>query len=131
MFVSSLGDYDILCYEDNETNRMKESLDVFNEIVNGEWFKKTHIFLLFNKNDVFKRKIQSSDLKIAFDDYEGGLNYDKALKFITQKFLELNKYDPNRIHISTICATDQKDVGSKFEEIANQLITNFKSTKLL
>jgi len=58
MFVSSLGDYDLVCYEDDSTNRMKESMEVFEEIVNGEWFKKTHIFLLFNKIDVFSKKFK-------------------------------------------------------------------------
>jgi guanine nucleotide-binding protein G(i) subunit alpha len=131
MFVSSLGDFDLLCYEDDSTNRMKESMEVFDEIVNGDWFKKTHIFLLFNKIDVFSRKIKTTDLSVAFKDYDGGLDYEKSLKFVTQKFLDLNKFDKSRIHVSTITATDKEDIGKKFEEIANLLISNFKSTKLL
>jgi guanine nucleotide-binding protein G(i) subunit alpha len=131
MFISSLGDYDLLCYEDDSTNRMKESMDVFEEIVNGEWFKKTHIFLLFNKIDVFTKKIKTTDLTVAFKDYKDGKDYDKALKYVTERFLDLNKHDQNRIHVSTITATDQKDIGTKFEEIANLLISNFKSTKPL
>jgi guanine nucleotide-binding protein G(i) subunit alpha len=37
IFVTSLSEYNQKCYEDDETNRMKESLLVFDEIVNSRW----------------------------------------------------------------------------------------------
>jgi len=66
IFVSALSDYDLTCYEDNETNRLNESLSVFEDIVNGNWFKDKTIFLIFNKIDIFQKKIEKSTLKKFF-----------------------------------------------------------------
>jgi GTPase SAR1 family protein len=78
IFVASLSDYDQKCYEDDVTNRMMESLDLFDEIVNGNWFKNTTIMLFLNKTDVFREKIKKTDLKVCFDEYDGGCDYEKA-----------------------------------------------------
>lgn len=74
IFVVSMSDYDQKCYEDDITNRMAESLDLFDEIVNGNWFKNTHVMLFLNKVDLFKKKIQHTDLNVCFPDYDGKYN---------------------------------------------------------
>merc|ERR1719229_1850410 len=38
LYVVALSEYDQLCYEDNETNRVLEALDLFEDISNSEWF---------------------------------------------------------------------------------------------
>jgi len=38
IFVSSLSEYDLKCYEDDQTMRMKESLFLFDEITNSKFF---------------------------------------------------------------------------------------------
>jgi hypothetical protein len=98
--VTSLSEYNQKCYEDDETNRMKESLLVFDEICNSRWFISTPIILLLNKEDLFYEKIKTTDLKICFPNYEGnqflnnkdGCDEKSALKYITGKFLEKNKF---------------------------------------
>ena len=76
-------------FEDESVNRMTESLELFEEIVNSKWyakisklpslrgltvdqrFTKTAIILFLNKSDLFKEKIKRSDLRLLFKDYQG------------------------------------------------------------
>lgn len=80
IFVTSLSEYDQKCYEDNETNRTKESLLLFDEIINSRWFAQTNVIVFFNKDDLFKEKIKKVDLKVSFPDYDGkNTNYSKFI----------------------------------------------------
>jgi hypothetical protein len=45
LFVVSLSEFDQVCYEDNNTNRMHESLLLFEEVCANRFFNKTHIIL--------------------------------------------------------------------------------------
>src|SRR5690606_8635150 len=71
VFVQALSEYDLKCYEDNTTMRIKESLQLFDEIVNNKVFQNIPILLFFNKVDLFMEKIQERDLTVCFQDYQG------------------------------------------------------------
>lgn len=93
-------------YEDEKVNRLLESLELFAEIANSKWFTKTAIILFLNKSDLFREKIQTKDLNILFDDYTGGCNYEKGVKYIQDKFVSLNKNPNKKIFAHITCATD-------------------------
>lgn len=101
-------------------------MDLFDEVVNGNWFKEKTIMLVFNKIDIFKTKIAKTDLSCCFEDYDGGKNYDNASKFIEKKFLELNKFDPKRIHTFFTCATSTESVKNVFDQIQKLLVETQK-----
>lgn len=54
--------YDQVLEEDEQMNRMEESLNVFDEICNSEWFRNTPIILFLNKKDLLEQKIKEHDL---------------------------------------------------------------------
>jgi len=56
LFVSSLSEYDQLLYEDGKVNRMDESLKLFSEIGDSQYFENAPIILFLNKSDIFKKK---------------------------------------------------------------------------
>ena len=60
-----------LLYEDNETNRMHESLNLFASIVNNIYFESKPFIVFFNKFDLFEEKIKTSSLARFFSDYQG------------------------------------------------------------
>ena len=99
------------------TNRMTESLDLFEETINGQVFKDTQIILFLNKTDVFKEKIDKTDLNVCFPEYDGGRNFDKACRFIEQKFLVLNKFDLDRIITHFTCATNTDNIKNAMEDV--------------
>lgn len=57
--------------EDEEMNRMIESMKLFDSICNSKWFVETSIILFLNKKDLFEEKIQRSPLTICFPEYTG------------------------------------------------------------
>jgi GTPase SAR1 family protein len=125
LFVVSLSDYDQKCYEDDITNRMNESLDVFEETINNQLFKNTSIILFLNKTDIFRTKIAKKDLKICFPEYTGGCDFEKACRFIETKFMDLNKFDPDRLHTHFTCATNSNDIKLVFEDMKKEVLADY------
>ncbi|KAL0484859.1 guanine nucleotide-binding protein G(o) subunit alpha [Acrasis kona] len=124
IFVASMSDFDQKCYEDDVTNRMVESLDLFDEIVNGSWFKDTVVILFLNKTDIFRNKIQNTDLRDCFPDYTGGCDYLQAEKYILQKYLSLNKFSHSRIYSYFTNATNPENVKDVFEKVKRNIVDN-------
>lgn len=63
--------YDLVLAEDEEMNRMIESMKLFDSICNNKWFVETSIILFLNKKDLFEEKITKSSLTICFPEYQG------------------------------------------------------------
>lgn len=115
-YLASLNDFDLLCYEDNSQNRMLESLNAFGEFINGDNLLKD-VFLIFTKIDVFKNLLETKDLSSVFEDYHDGKDWEKALDFITKKFVERNHGHRSRLHVYTINLMNIDDVTTLFEKI--------------
>jgi GTPase SAR1 family protein len=130
LFVASLSEYDQKCYEDDTTNRMKESLLLFDEICNLKYFLDTSMILLLNKTDLFGQKIKERDLSSTFPEYDGGKDFDNAIKFIRERYEELNKHkDSKQIYTNFCCATDTDNFSKVFNSIKEILLN--KSLKNL
>lgn len=71
--------YDLVLAEDEEMNRMIESLKLFDSICNSKWFVETSIILFLNKKDLFEEKIKRSPLTICFPEYTGNININITL----------------------------------------------------
>ena len=87
LFCTALSEYDLTLEEDGMTNRMIESLDLFDGICNNRLLRKKSMMLFLNKIDLFEIKILSSPLKCYFPDYNGPDGSSKeAISFIKSKF---------------------------------------------
>lgn len=71
IFCVALSGYDLVLAEDEEMNRMIESMKLFDSICNSKWFVETSIILFLNKKDLFEEKIVRSPLTICFPEYSG------------------------------------------------------------
>ncbi|KAJ0068420.1 hypothetical protein NL108_008381, partial [Boleophthalmus pectinirostris] len=69
IFCVAMSAYDLVLAEDEEMNRMHESMKLFDSICNNKWFTETSIILFLNKKDLFEKKIQHSPLTICFPEY--------------------------------------------------------------
>jgi len=124
IFVTSLSEYDQTLFEDGTTNRMLESLKLFDEVCNSRWFKDSHIILFLNKTDLFREKIKKYDPKdYCFPDYEGGLDYTKALGYIEESFLKKNSIN-RKIYIQNTCATDTENISFVFKAVKDIVFHN-------
>jgi len=128
VYVFSLNDYDLLCYEDDKTNRLTESLTEFEKIVNSEWFQKAAIVLVMNKYDLFKEKIKKVPLSDFHKDYDGGEDYTKATTYIENLFKAKNNYDKDRIFSVPSQNTDRKAFVEVFGNIT-KIVSEYLNKK--
>jgi hypothetical protein len=82
LFVAAISEYDQVLYEDENTNRMVEALNLFEEICNSRWFRETSIILFLNKRDIFSEKVAKVPLTVCFPDYDGDNSYQHACDYI-------------------------------------------------
>uniref|UniRef100_A0A0D9S6I7 G protein subunit alpha transducin 2 n=1 Tax=Chlorocebus sabaeus TaxID=60711 RepID=A0A0D9S6I7_CHLSB len=126
IFCAALSAYDMVLVEDDEVNRMHESLHLFNSICNHKFFAATSIVLFLNKKDLFEEKIKKVHLSICFPEYDGkpGNNsYDDAGNYIKSQFLDLNmRKDVKEIYSHMTCATDTQNVKFVFDAVTDIII---------
>ncbi|KAF0971641.1 hypothetical protein FDP41_009864 [Naegleria fowleri] len=126
LYVSSLSEYNQLCYEDESTQRLNESLYLFEDVCNNRWFKDTDIILFLNKTDVFKEKIETlRDLSKYQPEYTGN-DYESAREFIKNKFLEKNHNAERNIYTEFTCAVETENLGKQFVECISKVLQKRK-----
>uniref|UniRef100_A0A672KR23 Guanine nucleotide binding protein (G protein), alpha inhibiting activity polypeptide 2a n=2 Tax=Sinocyclocheilus grahami TaxID=75366 RepID=A0A672KR23_SINGR len=125
IFCVAMSAYDLVLAEDEEMNRMHESMKLFDSICNNKWFTETSIILFLNKKDLFEQKITHSPMTICFPEYAGANNYDEAAEYIRTKFEDLNKKkETKEIYPHFTCATDTKNVQFVFDAVTDVIIKN-------
>eukprot|EP01094_Clydonella_sp_ATCC50884_P006492 TRINITY_DN15707_c0_g1_i1.p1 TRINITY_DN15707_c0_g1~~TRINITY_DN15707_c0_g1_i1.p1 ORF type:complete len:355 (-),score=164.14 TRINITY_DN15707_c0_g1_i1:174-1238(-) len=122
IFCVATSEYDQKLYEDERVNRMHESITLFEEICNCQWFSETSIVLFLNKSDLFEEKIKHVDLAVCFDDYTGGCDKDAGLKYLKSKFCKLNKNPDKMIYVHVTCATDTENIRFVFKAVRDIVI---------
>ncbi|XP_034230656.1 guanine nucleotide-binding protein G(i) subunit alpha [Thrips palmi] len=125
IFCVALSGYDLVLAEDEEMNRMIESMKLFDSICNSKWFVETSIILFLNKKDLFEDKIDKSPLTICFPEYSGSDTYEEAAAYIQMKFENLNKKkDQKEIYTHFTCATDTSNIQFVFDAVTDVIIKN-------
>eukprot|EP00026_Physarum_polycephalum_P008575 Phypoly_transcript_08663.p1 GENE.Phypoly_transcript_08663~~Phypoly_transcript_08663.p1 ORF type:complete len:358 (+),score=63.37 Phypoly_transcript_08663:225-1298(+) len=122
IFFAALSEYDMKMYEDDITNRMHDSLKLFEEVCNSEFFRETAMILFLNKKDLFKDKIERVHLSVCFEDYTGPNSFDEGIKFISKKFLAVNQNVDKNIYIHVTCATDTEQVEAVFNAVKDIIL---------
>ncbi|CAP21244.2 Protein CBR-GOA-1 [Caenorhabditis briggsae] len=106
------------------TNRMHESLKLFDSICNNKWFTDTSIILFLNKKDLFEEKIKKSPLTICFPEYSGRQDYHEASAYIQAQFEAKNKSANKEIYCHMTCATDTTNIQFVFDAVTDVIIAN-------
>jgi len=129
IYCVALNEYDMKLMEDQNVNRMKESLELFGELCNSKWFTKTSIILFLNKYDLFEEKIKTTDLSILFPDYKDGPDPQKAKQFIQDQFIALKRSSDKNIYPHQTTATDTDKIKLVFE-VARKVIISQNFSQL-
>mmetsp|Transcript_26420 Transcript_26420/g.29428 ORF Transcript_26420/g.29428 Transcript_26420/m.29428 type:complete len:356 (-) Transcript_26420:73-1140(-) len=122
IFCVALSEYDLKLYEDNETNRMHESLRLFKEICNSKWFVDTSMILFLNKKDLFEEKIKHVPLTECFKDYPGPQEFEACSNHIRDKFVQQNENDKKQVYPHLTCATDTNHVKLVFNAVKDIIL---------
>jgi GTPase SAR1 family protein len=122
LFVAAISEYDQVLYEDENTNRMVEALNLFEEICNSRWFRDTSMILFLNKRDLFADKIKKVALSVCFPDYQSGNTYEAGTVFIKDQFESKNRNPEKQVYSHITCATDTDNVAAVFNAVKDIII---------
>ncbi|GAB5362050.1 hypothetical protein AAMO2058_000764900 [Amorphochlora amoebiformis] len=124
LFVSAMSAFNQTLMEDQKTNRLCESLMLFDEICNSRWFEGTSLILFLNKRDIFFKKIQRFAITDcpALESFSGDLtDFQETSTFIKEEFLLRNKTN-KCIYCHITCATDRANVGFVFSCVKDTVL---------
>jgi len=123
LFVAAISEYDQVLYEDENTNRIVEALNLFDEICNSRWFRETSMILFLNKRDLFQVKIKKVPLSRYFPDYTGSdKDYDACCEFLQTQFEAKNRNPDKQVYTHVTCATDTNNIAAVFNAVKDIII---------
>ncbi|KAJ7212758.1 heterotrimeric G-protein alpha subunit, GPA3-like protein [Mycena haematopus] len=123
IFCTALSEYDQVLEEERRVNRMRESLYLFESVINSRWFLRTSVILFLNKIDVFKRKLPKIPLGRYFPEYTGGNDLQKAAKYILWKFMQENRAKLT-VYPHVTQATNTKNIRLVFAAVKETILQN-------
>lgn len=112
IFLTAVSEFDQVLDEDECTNRIQESLRLFQTILEYNWFLNTTVILFLNKKDLLEEKVKRKKIKTYFPEFEGPEHdYDAAIEFFSEKFRSMNRFPKDRdIYIHPTDATDKENI---------------------
>uniref|UniRef100_A0A7N6BI51 GNAS complex locus n=1 Tax=Anabas testudineus TaxID=64144 RepID=A0A7N6BI51_ANATE len=134
IFVAASSSYNMVIREDNSTNRLRESLDLFRSIWTNRFLKTISVILFLNKQDVLADKILAGKSKLEdyFPEYN---NYQvppdavpdtdedpkviRAKFFIRDEFLRISTASGEGKHYCYphfTCAVDTENIRRVFQD---------------
>jgi len=94
IFMCALNEYDMVLEEDNKKNRLHESLKIWEKLTKSPHFYEASFVLLFNKCDIFEKKIKNKPLNKVFTNFDEFSNsqpstqteYENSWRYIEDLF---------------------------------------------
>ncbi|KAM4718123.1 guanine nucleotide-binding protein G(olf) subunit alpha isoform 2-T2 [Anableps anableps] len=134
IFVAASSSYNMVIREDNSTNRLRESLDLFRSIWTNRFLKTISVILFLNKQDVLADKILAGKSKLE-DYFPKYTNYQvppdsvpdagedpkvtRAKFFIRDEFLRISTASADGKHYCYphfTCAVDTENIRRVFND---------------
>ncbi|KAI9342659.1 guanine nucleotide binding protein, alpha subunit [Obelidium mucronatum] len=128
IYLVAISSYDQVCLEDSSTNRMVESMNLFDSICNHPLFKMTEMIVFMNKIDLFKEKLEKQPISQYFPTYQGPNTYESCSEYFASRFIALNLFPEKSIYLHFTWATDTKQIKAVLA-IVNHSILRGNLTK--
>jgi len=122
LFVAAISEYDQVLYVDENTKRMVEALNLFEEICNSRWFRETSMILFLNKRDLFGEKIKKVPLANFFPDYGGDNTFESCSEYLQEQFESKNRNPDKQVYTHITCATDTANIAHVFNAVKDIII---------
>jgi hypothetical protein len=96
IFVVGLDQYDQVMMEDGVTNRLRDSMELFEQMCSSPWFRSSSFLLFLNKSDIFKTKIRQVPLTVCFPNYTGDPHdFEETSQYIIDHFKSIHTHYVN------------------------------------
>jgi len=132
IFVASLTAYNQFLYEDEDVNRLGESLKLFGDLLNNDdTFDKACIVLFLNKSDLFTDMCKKTPISKCLPDYKGGNSEDEQYEYIKKLYISKLKKKPltknkeassRNVFTHKTCATNTDQIKIIFDAVNQYVI---------
>jgi len=134
IYLVALNEYDMLMEEDDQTNRMEESLKLFQKLSGSQWLRESPMIVFFNKSDIFETKIVIRPLNMCFQDYENfaekftgnQTDFEKSCEYIKEQYNRV--FNGTRLYTFITCALDTRNCERVFVAVRDAVLSKFLQT---
>jgi len=131
IYLVALNEYDMLMEEDDQTNRMEESLKLFQKLSGSQWLRESPMIVFFNKSDIFENKIKTRPLSMCFQDFEAfsekftgnQTDFEKSCEYIKEQYSRV--FNGTRLYTFITCALDTKNCERVFVAVRDAVLSKF------
>ena len=124
LFLVASSAYDQVLLEDRQTNRLVESVSIFETIVNNRCFRTVAIIVFFNKLDLLEKKIKRSDIGKYFTDFQGdSRNLEHVQGFLANLFDSVRRNTRQEFYHYFTTATNTKNIKVVFEIVKDTILS--------
>ncbi|CAH1399676.1 unnamed protein product [Nezara viridula] len=125
LFLVSSSEFDQVLVEDRRTNRLEESKNIFDTIVNNQFFKDSSIILFLNKTDLLAEKLKSGETSIRwyFPEFSGDEKKLQDVQNFLLEFFRSVKREPKKplfYHFTT--AVDTENIKVVFNAVKDTIL---------
>lgn len=136
LFMASASEFDQVILEDRATNRLVESRNIFDTIVNHMIFTNISVILFLNKIDLLKKKVETSDISKHFPEfkdvkqvseyakeYQGEpSSLEDVKKFLVYYFLSARKNNLKPMYHHFTIAVDTNNISLVFKDVKDIIL---------
>ncbi|XP_051558809.1 guanine nucleotide-binding protein subunit alpha-12-like isoform X1 [Myxocyprinus asiaticus] len=120
IFMATSSEYDQLWFEEN---RLVESLNVFEVVVNNRLILNTPIILFLNQMDLLVEKIQTVDIRKNFPEFQGDPHkLEDVQAFLVQSFDRKRGNNRQPVFHHFITAVDTENIRLVFHTVKDMLL---------
>lgn len=129
LFLVASSEFNCVLREDNQTNRLRESLSLFEEVWSSRFLRDSGFILFLNKQDLLKKKIDEGvrvgDYFPEYDNYtphkvdkdeDPKEEYIRARCFIRDKFIAITRKNFDRRQRRSISSRGSSVKGIEYED---------------
>lgn len=123
LFLVSSSEFDQVLYEDRKTNRLVESCDIFEAIVNNKAFTNVSVILFLNKTDLLEQKIKDVSISDYFCQFRGNPQNLSDVQEFELDLLNQRRRDHSRplfSHFTT--AIDTQNIKFVFQAVKETIL---------
>jgi len=136
LFMASSSEFDQVILEDRRTNRLEESRNIFDTIINNRIFERISVILFFNKIDLLVQKVHHSDISQYFPefrdinavkevspDFKGNWrDVEDVKKFLFYYFVTAKRSGSKPLYHHFTVAVDTKNIRIVFKDVKDTIL---------
>lgn len=136
LFMASTSEYDQVLLEDRKTNRVQESRNIFDTIINNRIFERISVILFLNKIDLLVQKVHHSDIHHYFPEFEDVKSVEKyspgftgnprsiedVKKFLLSYFLSSKRFSERALYHHFTVAVDTNNIRTVFLDVKDSIL---------